>query len=120
MMLVPRVIDASERFDATQFDVRSESLDHTIHIACYTCPNCGFKVRFNTNDLYRGPAFPFSNETAKRIENARPINQTLWERAFDFLCPGCKMSVRVIAQPGNSFAMGCYNWQFVAVIELPE
>jgi hypothetical protein len=117
-MRLPRVINAKKRLGGTHFDLRSENVDHTIHFADYTCPACDFVVRFTSSDLFRQPSSPFTSEQLDLAERARPLNKSKWERAFDFFCPQCDMPIRIVASPGESYAMGGYNWDFVSVIEL--
>ena len=116
----PRTVSARKRFDATEFDIRSEAWDHTIHLSDYNCPECGHKVRFNSKDFFREHISILTPELVGLIEKFRPLDKETWEIALDFYCPGCEMPVRVIPRPGEEFAMGCYNWELLKVVELPN
>jgi predicted RNA-binding Zn-ribbon protein involved in translation (DUF1610 family) len=113
-----RVVDAKTRFDATHFDMRSEYRDHRISIADYTCPECRGVVRFTADDLGRVTPSVLSVEQLDTIERARPLNAKLWQRPLDFRCPNCGLVVRVIAQPGEAYAMGAHDWDFATVVEV--
>ena len=115
----PRVIEATERFDNVDFDPRTETREHRINVAEYACPECAYRVRFNTHDFFRTePSDAFSDEQKKLADTLRPLDLNKDEEYFEFLCPQCEMPVRVIFWPNREFAMGCYTYQLVSVVEL--
>jgi hypothetical protein len=114
-----RLVDARHRFNGRYFNPCTEYLEHAICIGDYSCPECGFVVRFNTNDLHREVTSPFTAEQLETANRIRPLIKHEWEQAFDFLCPNCMLAVRVIARPRSAVAMCVYDWVFIHVVEIP-
>ena len=121
-----RIVKAEERFDATFFDPRTESRLHAISHAKYVCPECGFHVAFNTHDFIQPGAYqPLTEKQRIKLDQARPVNPDSIDDGFsmeeilEFACPGCEMPIRLIFL-ASEFAMGCYNYQLLEVVELVQ
>jgi acetone carboxylase gamma subunit len=52
------------------------------------------------------------------MERVRPLDKSRWQDHLDFICPKCGLLVRVVYEPGNSYAMGCYEYEIVDVVEM--
>ncbi len=114
-----RVVDASERFDATHFDPRTEHLQHEICVSNYTCPSCSYRVRFNTHDFGSSRRDdPFTPEQRSALDAARPLDVKTWEQCFEFLCPQCSLPVRAVYHADHEFAMGCHTYELLAVADI--
>ncbi|MCH2183018.1 MAG: hypothetical protein MK108_13525 [Mariniblastus sp.] len=116
----PRAIPATERFDNVHFDPRTETREHRINVAQYTCPECDYRIRFTTHDFLRSEPYSCFTEKQKILaDTLRPLDLGNEEDFFEFLCPGCQLPVRVVFWPDREFAMGCYTYELVTVVELP-
>ena len=60
-----------------------------------------------------------------KLDQARPVNPDSIDDGFsmeeilEFACPGCEMPIRLIFL-ASEFAMGCYNYQLLEVVELVQ
>ncbi len=114
-----RVVSAQERFDNIDFDPRTMTREHRINVAEYTCPDCDYRIGFNTHDFFSTDVNDALTDRAKRqADKVRPIDTGNGESFLEFSCPRCKLSVRVVYLE-NEFAMGCYNYRLISVVEIP-
>jgi len=115
------LVDPQERFNAIDFDPRTEHWEHSICVSDYTCPECKYQVRFSTHDFYGDRTVcPFDDQQRQIIESARLLSASDREQCLDFLCPQCGLPVRAVYRPDSEFAMGAYTYKIVVVIELHE
>ena len=114
-----RVVPADERFSRLVFNPKHEYTDHLIDVGAYRCPHCASESEFNTGTLRQHEtdrARADLSTWGRACEATRALGAA-WEWFFDLSCIGCGAPARVIYGHGGEFAMGCYKYQLLEVLE---
>lgn len=112
-----RLVGAEMRIDRTAF---SRLWRQAVDAGRYGCPHCRAVHEFLATDFERGfGACRGVLDPAWRLGFAakRPLREDDREACIDFACRGCGAPARIIYRAGRASAMGCLDWEILAVVE---
>jgi hypothetical protein len=111
-----------ERFDKVMFSNEILDGEALSMVANYRCPECDEVIQFTKLNFEERAALCFSN-LSKSVASEMDrwaAGKGIGDAAFlDWVCPGCKTSVRVYAQLWAGGRHGDHGVELLAVVECP-